>query len=83
RGDPGLLVDGTRAAHVGGYAPICDLPTPIRLEPGTPAGGDPARRLDSREVWQAQRFCRGQVLYVLNPACTTTTLDVRSATGLP
>jgi hypothetical protein len=68
RGATRLLVDGDRAALIGGYGPEYDLITPLQITPSGVISCGPKRRLvqpDGMEVPRAARaFCRGPNLHL-------------------
>jgi hypothetical protein len=68
RGAPRLLVDGDRAALIGGYGPEYDLITPLRITAsGIEPDGPPSRMVlpDGLEIPRARSSCRGPDLHLI------------------
>jgi hypothetical protein len=71
RGATRLLVDGDRAALIGGYGPEYDLITPLRITAGgIKPDGPPSRMVlpDGLEIPRARSSCRGPDLHLITTA---------------
>jgi hypothetical protein len=68
RGAACLLVDGDRAALIGGYGPEYDLVSPLRITAGgREPDGPPSRMVlpDGLEIPRARSSCRGPDLHLI------------------